>query len=460
MKTRITFSFILFLCVIFFLFAKPFAQNNNSAPPSPDNQFLITAMHAGEVDSNYIHIPDLGINAWHKYTGPEWGWPGIQNDHFNQPTSAYSNAVIQRINDNKNFGLRSIMDRPKIEYLVFGQKSEYQCEDVSKVDPNFWYYTYGEHYAGSDTLDNSQFGNNQWVRFCDADPDNPGANAGYVVKKLKANREQANRYWPPWIADSACAWYVMPKIRIPTGLPNSTPVCRVEVLDWDGTIIKNQDLNALNFMKGHTITYDGRYREDFFFGITDDSSAIEIPIGAICPGPRKNFGQWEIDNIKTDFRVYWYGQCDMWIDYVKVENQSAHELFKGIWDQQIREETDIAMSNYDPANPIPNNFYIEEFEFNIVDAMKHVNTIIRQHSNDKLSLMVNLNYPLFRAHIPFVQNEFSAQQINDYLVSKAGIKYLVNMSYPLEGFEGPLFPVQDNGTSAHPIVQYLSIICE
>ncbi|MCY7360801.1 MAG: hypothetical protein LH629_01835, partial [Ignavibacteria bacterium] len=214
MKYKFIFSLFLFLSVIFFLFTKPFAQNNNSAPPAPDNQFLITAMHAGDTDPNYNHIPDLGLNAWHKYTGPMWGWPGISNDNYLEPTANYSGAVIQRIVNNKNHGLRSIMDRPKIEYLAFGQKSEYQCEDASNVDPNFWYYTYSEHNAGQNYQDNTQFGNNQWVKFCDADPDNPGAVQGYVVKNLKANREQANRYWPPWIADSAFAWYVMPKIRI------------------------------------------------------------------------------------------------------------------------------------------------------------------------------------------------------------------------------------------------------
>jgi len=455
MKTKLVITALLLFAVIFG-FKNPSEETRiiSDSPPSPDNQFLITAMHCGEVDQSYIHIPDLGLNAWHKYTGPDWGWPGIQNDHFDQPTSAYINAVIQRINDNKNYGLRSIMDRPKIEYLVFGQKSEYQCEDVSKVDPNFWYYTYGEHYAGNDIQDNSQFGNNQWVRFCDADPDNPGANAGYVVKKLKANREQANRYWPPWIADFACKWYVMPNIRVESSIVTTDPnrkVCAIIIKDWDGNTIDSVDIFA-KYFKQINSNYNGSYLEEFYFLQTPDeiSSAIKIPAGAICPGPRKNFGEWEKDTIKTDFRVYWYGQCDMWIDYVKVENQSAHELFNGIWDEQIREETDLAMCNYDPANPIPNNFYIEEFEFNIVDAMKHVNTIIRQHSNEKLSLMINLNYPLFRAHIPFMQNEFSASQINEYLVSKAGIKYLVNMSYPLEGFEGSLYPVQDSGTSAHP----------
>ncbi|MFZ1320742.1 MAG: hypothetical protein WAT71_04225 [Ignavibacteria bacterium] len=451
MKIKIIFSFVLFLSVILFLFTKPFAQNNSSTPPSPDNQFLITAMACGGVDTNYTNIPDLGLNAWHTYTGPEGGWPGISNDRYDSATSAYSGAVIQRINDNKNHGMRSVMDRPKIEYLAFGQKSEYQCEGVSKVDPNFWYYTYDTNEVGQNFQDNTQFGNNQWVRFCDADSNNPGSVQGYVVKSLKANREQANRYWPSWIADSSYAWYVMPKIRIPTGISDNTPVCRVEVLDWNGTIIKNLDLIAKNFMKGQVVQYDGRYREDYFFGTTFDSSAIDIPIGAICAGDRRDFTEWWSVPVKTDFRVYWYGQCDMWIDYVKVENEPAHQLFSGIWDQQIREETDIALSNYDPSNPIPNNFYIEEFEFNIVDAMKYVNTIIKERSNFKLSLMVNLNYPLFKVHIPYNQNEFSASQINEYLVNKAGIKYLVNMSYPLEGFEGPLYPVNEEGTSAHPV---------
>ena len=447
MKTKLVFTALLIIAVIFGFKNSSEESKNKSDLPPKDNEFLITAMHVGEVDPNYIYFPDLGANAWHKYTGPDWGWPGISNDNYSTPTADYRDAVLQRIDNNRNHGFRSIMDRPKIEYLSFGQKSEYQCEDVSRVDPDLWFYTYKTHTAGQDFLDTSQFGNNQWVKYCQVNPDSPGVNQGYVVKDLKANREQANRNWPAWIADSAYKWYVMPKIRIPIGISGSTPVCKIEVLDWDGDLIKVEELTAEKF-RSNQILYNGRYMEEFYFDPDEDSSAIEIPSGAMCPGPRRDFSDWVSVPVNTDFRVYWYGECDMWIDYVKVENLPAHQLFKGQWDQQIKEETDIALEIYDPSNPIPNNFYIEEFEFNIVSAMSYVDSIIQNRSQNKISLMVNLNYPLFSVHIPLDNNnhrdELSASYINKHLIEKAKLKYIVNMSYPLEGFVGNLYPVNNS----------------
>ncbi len=434
MKTKLFFTALLLIAVIFG-FKNPSEESKNISDQLPkDNEFLITAMHAGQVDPDYIYFPEVGANAWHKYTGPDWGWPGISNDNYLIPTADYRNAVIQRIDNNMNYGFRSIMDRPKIEYLAFGQKSEYQCEDVSRVDPDLWFYTYKTHTTGQDFQDTSQFGNNQWVKYCQVNPDTPGVNQGYVVKDLKANREQANRYWSSWIADSAYNWYVMPKIRITTNVPDTTHICKIEVLDWNGNIVSSsRDITAKHF-KDRNQNYNGRYMEEFYFNQNQDSSAIEIPSGAMCSGPKRDFSDWVSVPVNTDFRVYWYGQCDMWIDYVKVENQSAHELFKGQWDQQIKVETDIALENYDPSNPIPNNFYIEEFEFNIVSAMSYVDSIIQDRSQNKISLMVNLNYPLFSIHIPLDNNnhrdELSASYINNYLIEKAKLKYIVNMSYP------------------------------
>jgi len=458
MKKKIVLSAMLVLAVIC-TFTNPFAEiNENSDLPPEDKKFLITAMHAGDVDTNYIYFPDLGANAWHKYTGPEWGWPGISNDQYNQPTSAYRDAVIQRIDDNQNYGFRTVMDRPKIEYLTFGQRSEYQCEDVTNVDPDFWFYTYNINNTGKDTMDNSQFGNNQWVKFCDANPDNPGSNQGYVVKDLKANREQANRYWPAWIADSTFDWYVMPKIRIDPSVIDINPetkICAIIIKDWNGITVDSIEILAKHFRKIQNV-YSGDYLEEYYFLQTPNelAKAILIDSSKLCPGERRDFSDWAGVPVSTDFRVYWYGQCDMWIDYVKVENQPAHELFKGQWDQHIKEETDLALENYNSSNPIPNNFYIEEFEFNIVSAMKYVNDIITSHSQQKLSLMVNLNYPLFSLHIPLDNNLhrdiLNAAYINKHLINKANLKILVNLSYPLEGFVGSLYPVNDKPTSAHP----------
>lgn len=130
----------------------------------------------------------------------------------------------------------------------------------------------------------------------------------------------------------------------------------------------------------------------------------------------------------------------MWIDYVRVENRPAHQLFKGQWDSDIIAETDFALTGYNSSNPIPNNFYMEEFEFNTVPAIKYVNNLIMNRSNNKLSLMVNLNAGLFRTHRPRDgsgnQNEMTAQEIKKFLIDSAKIKYLVNGAYQLEGGKG------------------------
>ncbi len=458
MKTKLLISAVLFLVVAAFIFKTPSEKANNTLliPPSgnPDKEFLINVMHSG-IDTHYVYYPQLGTNTWHKYTGPpNWGWPGISNDSINFPTSEYRDAVIQRMDSNRNNGFRSVMDRPKIQYLAFGQRSDYQCED--SVDPDYWFYSYKDHEVGEDVVDNTPYGNGQSVRFCSVFPD---AVPGYVVKNLRANREQANRYWPPWIADAAYAWYVMPRIRIDTsviGINPNTKVCAIIVHDWNGNIIDSIDILAKYFRINPQTNYDGKYLEEFYFIPNQGPSAIEIDPGLICPGFRKDFGDWSSTNdtntIKTDFRVYWYGQCNMWIDYVRVENQSAHQLFKGQWDNDIRQETDIALHGYDPNNPIPNNFYIEEFEFNTVSAISYVDSLIKQESSDKLSLMVNLNYPLFSVHIPWDANrnkyELGASYINNHLVAKAHLKYLVNVSYPLEGFDQSLGP--QYASSEHP----------
>ncbi|MDQ3019922.1 MAG: hypothetical protein M3R36_05035 [Bacteroidota bacterium] len=450
MKTKTTFSFLLLFCVLFISISKWNSSevritkiNYPTLGSGGDSQFLITAMHSA-IDTAYTYYPQLGVNGWHKYTGPAWGWPNISNDSFNVPTSQYAAAVLDRIERNKQHGLRSSMDRPKIQYTAYAQQSDYQCEAISE-GADYWFYSYNTSVNNTyvrDINDNSVFGNGVRVKYCQTIPSSPGSNDGYIVKELRSNREQANLLWNSWENDNTYDWYVMPKIRIDSAFANNatnqnTPVCRIDVFNWDSSIVKSAIIKVRNFKKNFDSTYNGRYLEKFFFAENLDTSNLLIPAGDICPGGYRWFSDWSNDTVKTDFRVYWYGLCDMWIDYVRVENEPAYELFNGDFDDHVREETQLALNGYDPDNPKPNNFYMEEFEFNTVPCMAYVNNLIMDESEGKLSLMVNMNYPLFATHIPDWNTEgreLTAEEVYHYLVEKAGIKYLVNMSYPLEGW--------------------------
>ena len=88
-----------------------------------------------------------------------------------------------------------------------------------------------------------------------ADTNNLGNNAGYIVKELKANREQSNQQWGTISGDHYREWYVKPKIRIPIGLPNNTAVCRIEVFNWDSSMIRSVEITVKEF-KDQNNNYD------------------------------------------------------------------------------------------------------------------------------------------------------------------------------------------------------------
>jgi len=268
-----------------------------------------------------------------------------------------------------------------------------------------------------------------------ADTNNLGNNAGYIVKELKANREQSNQQWGTISGDHYREWYVKPKIRIPIGLPNNTAVCRIEVFNWDSSMIRSVEITVKEF-KDQNNNYDGQYMDEYYFEPnTNILSAIKLNPGEICPGPQKEFWNWNDVRIKTDYRVYWYGQCDMWIDYVRVENLQAKQLFEDPFiNAKIVSEVKSAMLNYDDMRP--NNFYQEEFEFNTNPCRKRVVEIINSVSEGKLTLMPNLNAELYNCVVPHYElNAFTASDIEKYLIDYANLKILVPTSYCLEGSE-------------------------
>ncbi|MBK6878967.1 MAG: hypothetical protein IPG99_21650 [Ignavibacteria bacterium] len=124
------------------------------------DSFLLGAMH-DYLDSTYVYLSDtLGFNIWHKYTIPKgWGWPVMYNnsltlpaDQLDTPVYRYSADIRARLDTNISNGLLTLMDRPKFQYLAFGQRSDYQCEDISKVDPDYWFYTYHNNTDNGSTV--------------------------------------------------------------------------------------------------------------------------------------------------------------------------------------------------------------------------------------------------------------------------------------------------------------------
>lgn len=453
------------------------ADTENYIQPAnlSDNEFMIGVTDVG-CDYSFDHILDLNLNTWHKYTGAvpssygSQGWYDAPehpdpNDRYDNPVNMYSGNVTTQIGRNRTNGMKTIMDRPKIWYLTSGQRSDYQCEQ-SNLDADYLFYSYSGYSSfHSDVFDDDpNYGSNSWVRYCGTPTQYPVPQV--VVSGLIANHEQANNYWWYSQKDNSYAWYIMPRIRADKDYINNNsnwnnPVCRIDILDWNGNAVTSYPngiiLYSKNFRRNLSTQYNGEYFDKFYFVEDQDPSFIKIDPGLICPPPNKNIWNWCNSDIQTDFRVYWYGQCDMWIDYVRVENEPAYQLFDEPinihnWPEQIRQEVALALADYQQTGYVPNNFYREEFEFNMTPCIGKVNQIIRDYAAQfgaDISLMVNLNYALFKLHVPDCNGtfDFTSAQLKRFLIDTGYAKTLVVNEYPFEGWNEQEWP---NRKSYHP----------
>ncbi|HQY21982.1 MAG TPA: hypothetical protein PK294_14665 [Ignavibacteria bacterium] len=429
MKKKILLSFVL-MTISFLMFISLTGIDN------PDEKFLIVAMHSGidSTSANYSRIKDsLGMNGWHKYN--QW----FEHDEITSDISFLSPRVQYRVNENNTKDLRTVFGRRITDYTGWGQRSDYQCE-VIPYGNDYWFYSYDTSVIN--TWINDIQDSNATVKYCDAIESSPGSHASYIIKGLKANREQANRRWTPWQSDTYSSWYIKPKIRIPTGLSPNTLVCTIEILDWDGTIVRSVVLKANNFERSSLSPYQGNYLDEFYFVPNQNASPIKTDSTELCPGSNlKDFTNWGDTNaiIKTDFRVYWHGECDMWIDRIRVENEQAIQLFQegGDADLRIRSEVSSALLDYDPSRP--NHFYLEEFEFNTTPCIKKVREIIEEESQGKLTFIANLNPYMYNFHVPnYVSHPFTADEFKKYFIDPTtggGVKIAAATFYFLEGFE-------------------------
>ena len=115
MKSKILIALALISFTVFYSFDKKISNERKTTSIitniSPQNKFILGAMHDSR-DSVYTYLVDtLKFNIWHKYTVPRgWGWPIINSnnvlasDVLDTPVYRYSSDIRQRIslNNSKN----------------------------------------------------------------------------------------------------------------------------------------------------------------------------------------------------------------------------------------------------------------------------------------------------------------------------------------------------------------------
>ncbi|MBK9335014.1 MAG: hypothetical protein IPM96_22080 [Ignavibacteria bacterium] len=124
----------------------------------------------------------LGLNGWHRYN--QW----FTGDEINGDTTEIFNRVKYRVEQNNTRDLRTVFGRRITDYSAWGQRSDYQCENVTEGQP-YWFYSYYNSATSSWIQDIPDSG--QTVKYCKVDTSNPGGDSGYIVQGLKptANRQ-------------------------------------------------------------------------------------------------------------------------------------------------------------------------------------------------------------------------------------------------------------------------------
>jgi hypothetical protein len=445
--------------VIFYLFSGTSAvntefKNTSFLPPAPNtgmNGFVVGAFNTG-YDNNFRYISDtLGFNLWHIYNESEsWGgrvypvgWTTIgapADTLFADNQGPYIGQVQGILNNVNSHNMQALMMRPKIEWLCFGQRSDYQCEDTNHIDTDLWFYAFNLHDVGSpyasDFYDNTVYGSNQWVRYLHGNPTDPNSAAGYVVRSLRANAEQCKSDGT-FHGDSLCDWHIKPRIRIDSVVahsPSNPLVCKIKVIAQDGSIVlKEVNIRASNFLD-ENFNYNGRYLEEFYHFSQDTNLTIH---GAWGNWPLFSARGYDADNPncnQADIQVYWYGNCDMWIDYVRVDNDVADQLFKGIYDNTWLqwEAHDIAANNCAASY----NFYIELFEFNNIPCMKYVSRkldqLVYQSCSKHISVMCMPIPFTYSGHVPW-ENRLTVQNIGHFkrnFIDSMGVQNFLYGFYP------------------------------
>lgn len=185
------------LLIILTAFISPTETYKKALIPqtSSNDPFILGAMeNYTDVNYSYTSDPDFfGMNLWSRYnttqntSGREkpLGWfPG---DSLLADANSYASLIESRLSDNHTEGMRTMMARPKIEWLCYGQRSDYQCEEIPDSDRHWFYSFQSPNHTGSDVTDGT-YGGGASVRYCEEGTDSPGL----VVNKLKANNEQAH----------------------------------------------------------------------------------------------------------------------------------------------------------------------------------------------------------------------------------------------------------------------------
>jgi len=335
---------------------------------------------------NYSQSNQQGLffNANHCY---EYKINNIGNTlvgHFYDDISKYKDNVNTILSNSFNNGQSLILWRSKVFWPCYGERSTYQAEynpdDLTSgvIRPGYGYMQrinniYEESLNGEII---------KGVTTQGLIPHTPQ----HLVSVLYENSEQINDFI---FYDRNRTWYIKPRMRIdPTQITDlQMEVARIEIVSYDNVQYQPIILRVINFLKDGS--YNG-YREIYNFP--------NQPNQLVVPGSFLNQGNTVCEKKKTDndskvdYKVYWSGNIDVWLDYVRVDDEWAHYLFNPELEPvtpQMKKFADRISEEINEFKDKPGfgNYYQDEYEYNNIECIVKTKQILNSITNGKISVL-------------------------------------------------------------------------
>ncbi len=120
-------------------------------------------------------------------------------------------------------------------------------------------------------------------------------------------------------------WHVKPVMKIPAGTPGSKKVVRIEIIPYGSNKpVRSVTIFAENFKSNNK--YSGEYVENYSGLDKQLDVSGDTGVNDLNYGRPDDWMLWE-NNCNVDFRVFWYGECELWFDKMIVDDDVAYELF-------------------------------------------------------------------------------------------------------------------------------------
>ncbi|MCI0450651.1 MAG: hypothetical protein L0Y79_12890, partial [Chlorobi bacterium] len=422
-------AIILAIPLLYFLILSGFkgTENTNTTPilsvdtrltPVPNTKSFVNCIFNGglyywegdwienELSANRYN--DLNFNTIHLYDNINGDNNGT--DYYGRFENPLDTTQISHVNgllnltDNKE--LEILFERSKISKLCYAQRLVYEAEGGN----NGFSYTTRINTPITDS-------GRTVVKACTTCPPPNSSAPSWLVKDIYENLQHSDLYdFNLQYADSG-TWYMKPMMRIPVNTPDDKKIVRIVVNNFQGDTIYSVILRAMNFKVGGS--YNGQYTDKYTFQIGDSMqiSGSKVNSDGLGYGIEPYWWlEWEA-NCKIDFKVYWFGEVDVWFDKMTVDDFYANKLFDPNplvnFDSKIEEE----VTNFADHDGLY-SFFADECAYSTIPCIKYVKSKMTEYNpNARLHIAVTNYHSILGLKEPSVYAKMFEENPDFYSVN-------------------------------------------